>query len=105
MTLCTVDDINAALKEIKRVLKQDGRFYFLEHVAASNKKHRLLQDVLNPLNKAAFCGCNLNRETEKEIMKAGFKFEKIDRFQLTAQGWPDFMAYMIQGITIPQPSM
>lgn len=38
MTLCTVDDIRATLNEIKRVLKQDGRFFFLEHVAAPKKR-------------------------------------------------------------------
>ena len=101
MTLCTVDDIQATLKEVKRVLKQGGKFYFLEHVAALNKKHRRLQDLLNSVNKAVFCGCNLNRETEKEIVEAGFEFEKIDRFQLTVQGWPDFMTYMIQGVGVP----
>lgn len=101
MTLCTVADIHGTLEEIKRVLEQDGRFYFLEHVAAQNKNDRRLQDLLNPINKAVFCGCNLNRETEKEIVEAGFEFEKIDRFQLTVQGWPDFMTYMIQGIGVP----
>jgi ubiquinone/menaquinone biosynthesis C-methylase UbiE len=100
MTLCTVDNIQATLKEVKRVLKQDGKFYFLEHVAASKKKDRRLQYLLNPVNKAVFCGCNLNRETEKEIMEAGFELEKIKRFQLADLGWPDFLTSMIQGVGV-----
>ncbi len=50
LTLCTVSDLRASLKEIMRVLKSKGNFYFLEHVAASDRTDRRLQDLLNPVN-------------------------------------------------------
>jgi SAM-dependent methyltransferase len=100
-TLCTVRDLTSSLKEIRRVLKREGRFHFLEHVAAAGKRDRRMQDLLNPLNKAVFCGCNLNRETEKAIVDEGFTLEEIKRFHLPVEGWPSFMTYMIQGVAMP----
>ncbi len=107
-TLCTVSDLMKSLKEIKRVLKPEGIFYFIEHVAASSRKHRKMQDFFNPLNRALFCGCNLNRETERAIIEIGFKLEDIERFTPSdvvrdmpeAKGWPKFMLYMIRGVAV-----
>ncbi|XP_031475394.1 uncharacterized protein LOC116247369 [Nymphaea colorata] len=73
LVLCSVKDVNATLEEVLRVLKPGGRFIFLEHVAAPDGTPlRLLQGILNPLQKFVADGCHLNRETGKEISKAGF---------------------------------
>ena len=37
-TLCSIKDTNQALKEVKRVLKNDGQFIFSEHGKAPNQK-------------------------------------------------------------------
>jgi SAM-dependent methyltransferase len=98
LSLCSVRDPAAALGRIRRVLKRGGRFHFLEHVAAPNPKHRRRQALLNPLNRAVFCGCNLTRDTEQAILDAGFMFDEIERFQVSSPAWPDFMSYMIRGV-------
>jgi hypothetical protein len=52
----------------------------------------------NPFNRAIFCGCNLNRDTEQAILDAGFRLEEIERFQVFVAGWPEVMSHMIQGV-------
>lgn len=61
--LCSVADVQAAVREMHRVLKPGGKLLFLEHVAAGQEHPflRLTQAVLNPLQQALADGCNLTR--------------------------------------------
>jgi ubiquinone/menaquinone biosynthesis C-methylase UbiE len=79
MTLCTVKDQAHVLAEMHRVLKAEGRYHFLEHVASSNPKVRRSQNRLNSLSRLVGCGCNLNRETEQAIQTSGFRIDEIER--------------------------
>ena len=78
IVFCCVSNPGAALKDIKRVLKPGGYFVFLEHVAApEGTSIRRWQDRLNPIWRIV--GDNINRETEKAIITAGFKMKEITR--------------------------
>jgi ubiquinone/menaquinone biosynthesis C-methylase UbiE len=78
IVFCCVSNPGAALKEIKRVSKPGGYFVFLEHVAApEGTSIRRWQDRLNPIWRIV--GDNINRETEKAIIIAGFKMKEITR--------------------------
>lgn len=61
--LCSVADVQAAVREMHRVLKPGGKLLFLEHVAAGKEQAllRLSQELLNPLQRALADGCNLTR--------------------------------------------
>ena len=71
--------LEAALEEIKRVLKPGGYFVFLEHAAAAEgTSTRRWQNRINPIS-TRIMGWSLNPETEKAIIAAGFKIREITR--------------------------
>jgi ubiquinone/menaquinone biosynthesis C-methylase UbiE len=77
LVLCTIPDASAALGEARRVLKPDGRLYFVEHVRAPGRVLAALQDVVDPLWARAFAGCHPNRDTAETLRSAGFRIEGV----------------------------
>jgi ubiquinone/menaquinone biosynthesis C-methylase UbiE len=65
--LCTVDDPQAALREVARVLKPGGRFVFMEHVRSRDPGLAAWQDRLHPLWLRFGHGCHCNRPTPDTI--------------------------------------
>jgi ubiquinone/menaquinone biosynthesis C-methylase UbiE len=81
-TLCTIPDPVKALREVRRVLKPDGVFLFLEHGRSEDAKVAAWQDRLNPVQNIIGCGCNLNRKIDQIIALAGLRIMTLDRFQM-----------------------
>lgn len=80
LVLCSVADLDAALAEILRVLRPNGRFVFLEHVAAESNPRRLRwQRRMTPLWRLAAGNCHLARTTAEDIGRAGFVIESLRR--------------------------
>ena len=80
LVCCSVTNVAATLAEINRVLKPDGKFIFLEHVAAEEgSNRRKWQNRVNPFWRKLAGNCHLNRETEKQIVDAGFRIDEIKR--------------------------
>jgi ubiquinone/menaquinone biosynthesis C-methylase UbiE len=80
LLLCTVKNPERALSEIYRVLRPNGKLLFIEHVAANNRPERLKwQRRIEPFWKIVQCGCCLTRDTETNILQAGFALQKITR--------------------------
>ena len=62
LVLCSVDNLEKALSEIHRILKPQGKFIFIEHIAAVNKPERYKwQRRLEFLWKHFADGCHLTR--------------------------------------------
>lgn len=81
--LCSVNDLDGALQEIRRVLKPGGHFVFLEHVAASSgTRLRHAQNAICPLWSVLGDGCHPNRETLAAIQQAGFRHVDAETFHL-----------------------
>ena len=79
-TLCTIPDLIKALREVRRVLKPNGVFLFLEHGRSDDQKIATWQDRLNPIQNIIGCGCNLNRKIDQIIAQAGLDVTRLDRF-------------------------
>lgn len=92
-SLCSIPNPEKALKEIHRVLKPGGKFYFLEHGKSNNVSKYTLQNILNPFSKCLMGGCNLNRDIEKLITNSGFEIENIEKFELKSKP----LAFMYRG--------
>jgi SAM-dependent methyltransferase len=71
LVLCSVDDVAATLREIRRVLKPSGRLVVLEHVRGDGAVGRFQDLVAKPWSWLA-AGCEPNRHTVDYIAAAGF---------------------------------
>jgi ubiquinone/menaquinone biosynthesis C-methylase UbiE len=80
LVFCTIPDPQAALREIRRVLKPEGKLLFLEHVRAEDPRLARWQDRLQPVWSAFGAGCRPNRDTPTAIERAGFRLERSARF-------------------------
>nr|CAD7402206.1 unnamed protein product [Timema cristinae] len=76
LVLCSVANVAAVLREIRRVLAPGGKYYFMEHVhERSPTSLRTVQLLLSAsgLWPAVFDGCHLDRDAARSIERASFK--------------------------------
>ena len=87
--LCTVPDQDAALAEIRRVLRPGGTLCFLEHVRAGtpglDRAQRALEATVWP---HLFGGCHLSRDTTAAIGRARFAITTLEEFLFPAARTP-----------------
>ncbi len=79
-TLCTIPDVAQALREVKRVLKPGGRFFFVEHGRSNEPRIQRWQDRWDPMQGRLFGGCHVNREIDRLVADAGLRVEHVDTF-------------------------
>jgi len=97
LVLCGVDDQPRAIREIRRVLRPDGRLLFLEHVRASDPAAAKKQDRMNWLNRAVVC-CDCNRPTLDTIEESGFRVTALEHTELPKA--PSFVRPVIVGSAV-----
>jgi ubiquinone/menaquinone biosynthesis C-methylase UbiE len=98
-TLCTIPDVDAALRELRRVIKPGGTLHFLEHGLAPNEPVRRWQRRLDPIEKKLFGGCHFTRPIVELLTSAGFTIKELDVFY--EKGAPKFAGADSLGIAMP----
>ncbi len=87
--LCHVGDAPGALAEVRRLLKPDGSFRFMEHVRSESRVWSRAQDIVDPVwSRLLDAGCHVNRRTQHAIEEAGFRMEWVERAHLSPPTTP-----------------
>src|SRR6266508_979247 len=94
-TLCTIPQVISALREMRRVLRREGRLLFVEHGLAPDRTVAWWQTRLTPCWKCLGGGCHLNRKIDDLITTAGFHIEELDTGYM--QGRNPF-TFMYEGV-------
>jgi ubiquinone/menaquinone biosynthesis C-methylase UbiE len=97
-TLCSIPDVAAALREMRRVLKPAGQLLFVEHGSAPEQAVQKWQNRFTPIWKRIGGGCHLNRPIRDLIESAGFRITRLDTGY--AKG-PRPMTFFYEGCAAP----
>ena len=104
LTLCSVPSVEAAVAEVRRVLKPGGRFGFIEHVRTTEADAQpllgLSQRLLDPAQQALAHNCHLRRDTADVIVAAFGGMERVPRLQRMVNDdmWP--VSQLAAGIAV-----
>ena len=97
--LCSVQSVEQALSEVKRVLRPGGQFRLIEHVKSDRAVAGALMDAFNPLWRAiSRLGCNMKRATEASLRSTGFTLREVEPFQIFVPAMPAFPIRWIKAV-------
>jgi xanthine/CO dehydrogenase XdhC/CoxF family maturation factor len=100
LTLCTVQDLPAAVAEIRRVLRPDGQVLVLEHVLALDPALAAWQRRLSRPWGWVGAGCSPVRQTGEALSAHGFDVSSLRR--LTVPGLPVTREWLVGRVTVPR---
>lgn len=94
-TLCSIPQASRALRQMRRVLKPNGRLLFIEHGRSPDPGAAIWQERLTPTWKRIAGGCHLDRKIDELIIAAGFQITELKTFYLPG---PRALTYTYQGL-------
>jgi ubiquinone/menaquinone biosynthesis C-methylase UbiE len=80
ISLCSIPDDGAAVREVHRVLRPGGRFVLMEHVRSPSLPVRAVQRAIDPLT-VRFQGDHIARDPLDHLGAAGFAIEELERLK------------------------
>ena len=99
-TMCTIPSVLQANKEIRRVLKHNGKMIFCEHGVSPDENIKKWQKRLNSIWGKIAGGCNINRNIPLLIKSSGFKIVEMDEMYLPKT--PRIAGYNYWGYAKPE---
>ena len=96
-TLCSIPNVYQALKEMYRVVKPGGQFFFIEHGLSPDSGVQSWQRRLEPMWKIIGGGCHLTRKVDQLVLDSGFLLPELDSGY---QPGPRWAAFMTHGVAI-----
>jgi ubiquinone/menaquinone biosynthesis C-methylase UbiE len=97
-TLCSIEDVAQALREVYRVLKSGGKFLFLEHGLSPEPKVQKWQRCLNWLQVRLANGCHPDRNMKALVAAQPFASVEVEEFYL--ERTPKTHGYLYQATAL-----
>jgi ubiquinone/menaquinone biosynthesis C-methylase UbiE len=85
LVLCSVPDIDAAVRELRRVVAPDGALLVMEHVVGHGRTRRA-QTLIDPAWRVVARGCRLVRDTRSALERGGFDTTDVHDWALPGGG-------------------
>jgi ubiquinone/menaquinone biosynthesis C-methylase UbiE len=85
LVLCSVPDLDAAARELRRVVTPDGSLLVMEHVAGHGRT-RTVQGIIDPAWRVVARGCRLVRDTRAALERADFDTTDVLDWSLPGGG-------------------
>ncbi|EFC82497.1 class I SAM-dependent methyltransferase [Parafrankia sp. EUN1f] len=95
-TLCTIPDVDRALREVRRVLRPQGTLHFTEHGRSPRARVARWQERLTPAWGRLFGGCHLDRPIDELVTKAGLTLESLDNYRIG----PEIIGFGYEGVAV-----
>jgi ubiquinone/menaquinone biosynthesis C-methylase UbiE len=95
-TLCSIEQVDQALREVYRVLKPGGKLLLLEHGLSPEPKVQKWQRRLNRLQMRLAGGCHLDRDMRALVTAQPFASVPTDEFYI--EKTPKTHGYMYRGV-------
>jgi ubiquinone/menaquinone biosynthesis C-methylase UbiE len=95
-TLCSIEQVDQAMREVYRVLKAGGKLLFLEHGLSPEPKVQKWQHRLDWLQMRLAGGCHLDRDIRALVSAQPFSSVQMDEFYI--EKTPKTHGYMYRGV-------